>query len=112
MSNFTGKVVIGNVARNSPAGTVTEAGTRAVLTTDLKLQGPVAQYGRGMVSDVAGQLTRQFAECVAERVTADRPSAGAVGATPSRPVGGIRVLVRAVWHRLARIVRRGARRRP
>jgi carbon monoxide dehydrogenase subunit G len=43
-------------------------GTRVRITTDLTLQGAVAQYGRGVVADVATKLTAQFADCLARRL--------------------------------------------
>jgi carbon monoxide dehydrogenase subunit G len=46
-----------------------EAGkTLVTIVTDLTLQGPVAQYGRGIVGHVAAQLTQQFADCLAARL--------------------------------------------
>ncbi len=43
-------------------------GTRVDIVTDLTLTGPVAQYGRGMVQSVAGQLTSQFASCLQKQL--------------------------------------------
>jgi carbon monoxide dehydrogenase subunit G len=43
-------------------------GTRVTIATDLVLQGAVAQYGRGVVADVASKLTAQFADCLARRL--------------------------------------------
>jgi len=45
-----------------------DGGSRVVIVTDLKLRGTVAQYGRGIVPDVARQLTAQFADCIAARL--------------------------------------------
>lgn len=77
----------------------TEAGTRVVLVTELDLRGAVAQYGRPVVGSVAGELTRQFASCLAELLAEERP---ADEAPPSKPVGGIRLFFRALWNRLFR----------
>ena len=40
------------------------AGTRVDITTDLQLNGAVAQYGRGvgLIKEIANQLVGQFAE--------------------------------------------------
>ena len=43
-------------------------GTRVEITTEVRLQGVVAQYGRGVVSDVASRMTEQFAACVARKL--------------------------------------------
>ena len=45
-------------------------GTRVEITTDVRLQGTVAQYGRGIVSDVASRLTEQFAACIERKLSA------------------------------------------
>ena len=50
-------------------------GTRVDIVTDLMLTGPVAQYGRGMVQSVAGQLTSQFASCLQKQL-APAPAGG------------------------------------
>ena len=80
-------------------------GTRVDIVTDLTLTGPVAQYGRGMVQSVAGQLTAQFATCLQNKLAAP-PAAGTAstnGAAPAvaptsetvRPVSGLRLGFRA-----------------
>ena len=43
-------------------------GTRVEITTEVRLQGAVAQYGRSVVSDVASRMTEQFAACVARKL--------------------------------------------
>jgi uncharacterized protein len=43
-------------------------GTRVEITTEVRLQGAVAQYGRGVVGDVASRMTEQFAACVARKL--------------------------------------------
>jgi carbon monoxide dehydrogenase subunit G len=80
-------------------------GTRVEVVTELSLTGAVAQYGRGLVQDVAGQLTKQFADCLAQQLSS--PSA-----TPaqSQPVSGVRVGLASVRSALARLVRRLMRR--
>jgi len=39
-------------------------GTRVAITTDLKLTGKVAQFGRGAIQDVSGALLGQFVSCL------------------------------------------------
>ena len=46
-----------------------DGGTRVEITTDVRLQGTVAQYGRGIESDVASRLTEQFAACIERKLT-------------------------------------------
>jgi carbon monoxide dehydrogenase subunit G len=48
-------------------------GTRVAVAIDLTLQGPVAQYGRGIVAQVAEQLTSEFADCLARQLHAGAP---------------------------------------
>jgi uncharacterized protein len=45
-------------------------GVRVSIATELSLQGAVAQYGRGVVPQVAAQLTSEFAACVARQLSA------------------------------------------
>jgi hypothetical protein len=71
-------------------------GTRVAIVTDLTLQGPVAQYGRGIVGEVATQITRQFADCLARQLeTSPAPEESTV-----KPVGGFALLWRALRARL------------
>jgi carbon monoxide dehydrogenase subunit G len=84
--------------------------TNVTITTDLTLQGTVAQYGRGIVADVSAQLTRQFAECLASKLEASTDGAG--GATtavpePVKPIGGMRLGLTAIWRSLVGLFRRG-----
>jgi carbon monoxide dehydrogenase subunit G len=76
------------------------AGTHVALVTDLALRGAVAQYGRGVVADVATRLTAQFAECIAGKLTAapEQPAA----ATEAEPIGGLRLVLGALWRSLFR----------
>jgi carbon monoxide dehydrogenase subunit G len=107
----------------TPAG----EGTRIALTTDLKLSGPVAQYGRGMIQDVSSKLVDQFAQCLATQLTAPPPAQAAAEApaggeaapapAPSpapapaqKPVQGLSLLVGALWQALRRLFTRVVRR--
>ena len=83
-------------------------GTHVSIATDLTLQGAVAQYGRGVVADVAAQLTQRFADCIAKQLGEE--SAPGQPAAPvsegAHPVGGIRLVLRAVWRSALRFFRR------
>ena len=54
--------------------TPVDGGTEVDIVTDLTLVGAVAQYGRGIVPDVASQLVTRFAECL-EKQLAVEPAA-------------------------------------
>jgi carbon monoxide dehydrogenase subunit G len=100
--------------------TVEEVGgvTKVAMHTDLKISGPAARYGRGMIADVSKRLTGEFANCLkasietegtegtegtGPSVTAAKPAAPPATA---KPVGGLRI---AAWA-LGRAVLRGLKR--
>lgn len=56
--------------------------TRVTVTTDLDITGKPAQFGRGVLADVAANLLDRFASCLAEGITA--PAAGATSAAEAR----------------------------
>jgi carbon monoxide dehydrogenase subunit G len=90
-------------SRLAPAGD----GTHVDIATDLALRGAVAQYGRGVVADVAGSLTEQFARCIATKLadtTAEAASADQQVAPA--PVGGLRLMLGALWRSVFRRSRR------
>ena len=74
-------------------------GSAVEIVTDLTLSGAVAQYGRGVVPSVAGQLVAEFAACL-------RSQLDGAPAAPPRAARGGRLLVRALLARLG--LRRGA----
>ena len=95
------------------------SGTRVTIITELQMQGAVAQYGRGVVPDVAGQLVDRFAENLAGQLresdgSGDAGSAqatgeaqhGAAAADPVgvAPIGGLRLIVRAIARSLLRLL--------
>jgi len=49
--------------------------TRVTVSTDLNITGRPAQFGRGVLSDVAGKLIDQFSTCLAEQLTNSQPAA-------------------------------------
>jgi uncharacterized protein len=73
--------------------------TKVEIVTELTLQGGVAQYGRGIVPQVAAQLTKQFADNVAALLEGEVPAV--------EPVRGVRVGVRALWASFVGLFRRG-----
>jgi uncharacterized protein len=80
--------------------------TQVTTVTDLTLTGAAAQYGRGLVQDVAAQLLTSFAECLEQQLSASPlREAGATPAPPqpARPVSGIRLGLSALWSSLGRL---------
>jgi carbon monoxide dehydrogenase subunit G len=57
-----------------------EGGTRVRVETDMRVTGPAAQFGRGVMQDVSAKLMGRFADCLAEEI--------AGGATPAAPAPG------------------------
>ena len=76
-------------------------GTRVDIVTELELRGAVAQYGRGVVADVASRLAAQFADCIAGKL-ADAPSRSLEPVAEPAPIGGLRLLLGAFWRSLFR----------
>lgn len=58
--------------------------TRVTVLTDLNVTGKPAQFGRGVMADVAAKLTDQFATCLASR-TQGATAAEAGGAAAAQP---------------------------
>jgi carbon monoxide dehydrogenase subunit G len=56
-------------------------GTRVKVETDLRVTGPAAQFGRGVMQDVSAKLMRRFADCLAAEIVSAAP-AGVNGAAP------------------------------
>jgi carbon monoxide dehydrogenase subunit G len=81
-------------------------GTQVDIVTDLQLAGAVAQYGRGLVADVSSQLVGQFADCLKKQLAASPEEAAAAVQAQSRPVGGLRLGLAALWRSFARLFRR------
>jgi hypothetical protein len=52
-----------------------DADTRVRVVTSLEVTGKQAQFGRGVMADIAAKLTNQFAACLAERVRGPAPAA-------------------------------------
>jgi carbon monoxide dehydrogenase subunit G len=71
-------------------------GAQVQIVTDLTLRGAVAQYGRGVVPEIAGQLTKQFAACLQKQLEDETPLERA----GPEPVRGFRLGVVALWRLL------------
>jgi uncharacterized protein len=92
-----------------------DGGTRVHIVTDMTLSGAVAQYGRGMVEDVAAELVSRFADClrtqlvpVAEQAPAApaEPAAPAATTAPTKPVRGLPLILGALRRAIARLFKR------
>src|SRR4051812_25132659 len=51
--------------------------TSVTMVTDMTITGKPAQFGRGVINDVANKIIGQFAACVADKLTEDSPEAPA-----------------------------------
>ena len=51
-------------------------GTKVDVTTELKVTGKVAQFGRGVLADVSAKLLDQFVDCLVVRSSPDRHARG------------------------------------
>ena len=63
--------------------------TRVNVVTDLAITGKPAQFGRGVMNDVGNKLLGQFADCLADRLTAggSRAAESAEGTAGPAPAG-------------------------
>ena len=73
-----------------------EGGTRLVVETDLSVTGRAAQFGRGLMEDVAGHLLQRFARGLEAAVL------GAEEVAPARPATAELDLGAAAWRPLLR----------
>ncbi len=60
----------------------TAEGTKVSVVTDMRVTGPAAQFGRGVMQDVSAKLMGRFADCLADKLTADKEEAPAEAAAP------------------------------
>jgi uncharacterized protein len=77
-------------------------GTRVEMRTDLGLSGAVAQYGSGLISDVAKRMTEEFARNLAAEL---RGEVRAGDGVPPAPISGLRVAAEALAHGALRRIR-------
>ena len=73
-----------------------EGGTRLIVETDLSVTGRAAQFGRGLMEDVAGHLLQRFARGLEAAVL------GAEEVAPARPAAAELDLGAAAWQPLLR----------
>jgi uncharacterized protein len=86
--------------------TPADGGTRVAIVTELALRGAVAQYGRGVVGDVASRLTAQFADCLGGKLaTAESAPASPTAPAPPKPIPALRLLLASLRRALLRRVR-------
>ena len=58
-----------------------EDGTRVRVETDMRITGPAAQFGRGVMQDVSAKMMGRFAECLAGLMGEEAPAAAEEPAT-------------------------------
>ena len=84
----------GNASATITADMTTDGdGTKVSITTDLKISGKVAQFGKGMIAEVSAKLIDQFVDCIEQELLGEAiidavaaESAAAPGAAaPTRP---------------------------
>lgn len=85
--------------------------THVAITTDLALNGSVAQYGRGaaMIGAVAQQLVDQFAARLGAELSSEATAPAEIAA-PQRPISGFRLVFAALWRAIRRMVAPRSRR--
>ena len=59
--------------------------TSVTMVTDMTITGKPAQFGRGVINDVANKIIGQFAACVADKLTEDSPEAPAAEEPAAEP---------------------------
>jgi uncharacterized protein len=65
-----------------------DGGTRVRAETDLRITGPQARFGRGVMEDVAGRMLGEFAGCLERRVGSAESVAEAPGGDEQPAAGG------------------------
>jgi carbon monoxide dehydrogenase subunit G len=89
-------------ARLQSTVTAGVVGSQVQIVTDLTLRGAVAQYGRGVVPEIAEQLTKQFAACIQRQIEDETP----LEVPELEPVRGFRLGLVALWRSLVGRFRR------
>jgi uncharacterized protein len=57
-----------------------DEGTQVTVETDLRVTGPAASFGRGVMQDVSAMLMTQFADCLATKLGREAPAAAKASA--------------------------------
>ena len=76
-------------AEATVTGTMTADGpdkTAVTMVTDMKITGRPAQFGRGVISDVADKIIGQFASCVASKLQGEDAADASSSSEGSAPV--------------------------
>ncbi|MGK4579338.1 SRPBCC family protein [Kitasatospora sp. HPMI-4] len=60
-------------------------GTRVTVRTRLSVTGKVAQFGKGVMTDISRKLLDQFVACLEERLAAERETGGEPAAASAAP---------------------------
>src|SRR3954453_14986758 len=60
-------------------------GTKITVVTDMRVTGPAAQFGRGVMQDVSAKLMTRFAECLAEQMQSSPDAQTTTEETPVAP---------------------------
>lgn len=89
-------------ARLLPTG----SGTRVEVEEDLQLSGAVAQFGRGMITDVNAVLVRDFSTNLQRRIDARAKGLSPDQVGAARSASGFAIAMRAARMALARVWRR------
>jgi carbon monoxide dehydrogenase subunit G len=94
-------------ARAQMSMAVTPLGSHAhvAANTTVELSGRAAQMGAGIVEDVAARLVADMATRLERLLAAGATIPGDAPPPPAapeatRPIGGLRLVLRALWHRL------------
>jgi uncharacterized protein len=64
-----------------------DEGTRVTVETDLRITGPAASFGRGVMEDVSAMLMTQFADCLATKLGREAPAGAAAPAAAEAEAG-------------------------
>ena len=78
--------------------------TRVDVATELTITGKAAQFGRGVMQDVAGRLVTQFAGNLEQVIAGRSGSVGAVAPAPIKTSDSVNLLTTAVGPVLKRVV--------
>jgi carbon monoxide dehydrogenase subunit G len=60
-------------------------GTKVKVVTDMRVTGPAAQFGRGVMQDVSAKMMRQFAECLASEMSVTKDDGGTWSGAAEEP---------------------------
>ena len=82
-------------------------GTKITVVTDMRVTGPAAQFGRGVMQDVSAKLMTRFAECLAEQMQASPDIETTDEAEAEAEAAGRRDRDRGADRRVARRVDQG-----